>query len=84
MSYNAFDARLQSINGNRYLQVFATKEFVDVYPLKYKSDCHEALYRFVKDYCAPMMTIFDGSVKQGGHYTKFISLLRKYDILKVT
>ena len=71
VSCDTMDARLQSIHRNRYLQVFATKEyFVEVYPLKHKSDCHEALDQFVKDFGAPRMMIFDGSLEQGGHYTK--------------
>ena len=83
VSCDTMDARLQSIHENRNLQVFATKKyFVEVYPLKRKSDCHEALDRFVKDYGAPRMMIFDRSLEQGGRYTKLSTLRKKYDISK--
>ena len=36
-----------------------------------KSDCHEALEEFVKDYGAPESMIYDGSQEQVGPGTKF-------------
>ena len=44
VSCHTIDARTIPLHGNRYFQVFATKDyFVDVYPLKRKSDCNKAL-----------------------------------------
>ena len=47
-------AKVKSIHGNYYWQVFGNKEFfVEAYPMENQSDCHEALGKFVKDYGAP-------------------------------
>ena len=45
-----------------------------------KSDCHEALDKFVKDYGAPESMIYDGAQEQIGPGTKFQANLRKYGI----
>ena len=46
--------KVNSIHGDYYCQVFGNKElFIKAYPMEKKSDCHEALDKFVKDYGAP-------------------------------
>ena len=44
------------------------------------SDCHEALDKFVKDYCVPDSMIYFGKQEHVGQGTKFQYNLRKYGI----
>ena len=75
------DARISSIHGNRYGQVFATKDFfVDVYPMKSKGYCGDALHEFIADYGVPLKMTFDGSKEQTRPGTDFIQTIRKYDV----
>ena len=81
ISSDTMDARCRSIFDQRYCQVFASKEFfVEAYPISQKSECHEPLKRFVKEYGSPYEMITDGSKEQCGRKTEFASTLRKYDI----
>ena len=60
-------SKFNSIHGDYYWQVFDDKEFfVEAYPTKNKSDCHEALDKFVKDYGAPDSMIYNGAQEQVG------------------
>ena len=78
---DTMDARVKSINGNRYGQVFATKEFfIEVYPMKNKGDCGEAFGEFITDYGVPLKMTFDGSKEQTLPNTTFMKKVRKYDI----
>ena len=78
---NTIDARVASIHGNRYGQVFATKDYlVDVYPIKKKSNCDDGLSKFITDYGVPLNMIFDGSKEQTLPGTDFMKKIRKYDI----
>ena len=62
MYTDTMDARVASFHGNRYGQVFATKDyFVDVYPIKKKSHCGDGLSEFITDYGVPLKMTFDGS-----------------------
>ena len=62
---DTMDARVTSIQGNRYGQVFATKDyFADVYPTKKKSHCGDGLGEFITDYGVPLKMKFDGSKEQ--------------------
>ena len=55
-------AKVNSIHGEYYCQLFGNKEFfVEAYPMEKKSDCHEALDNFVKDYGAPDSMIYNGT-----------------------
>ena len=75
------NAKVNSIHRNYYCQVFSNKYcFVEVYPMKKKPDCHEALEIFVKGYGAPDSMIFDSSQEQVIPGTKFQSNFRKYGI----
>ena len=81
MSTDTLDARVKSIHGQKYCQVFGNKDFfVEAYPIEKKSDCHEALDTFVKQYGAPDSMIYDGAPEQVGPHTKFQHNMRKYDI----
>ena len=58
MVTDTLDARVKSIHGHQYCQVFGNKDFfVEAYPIEKKSDCHKALDRFVRDYGAPSYCI---------------------------
>jgi len=78
---DTMDARSTSIHGDKYCQVFGSKQFfVEAYPIRKKGDCHEALKRFIREYGAPDSMVFDGSKEQNEKGTKFQALLRKYQI----
>ena len=75
------NARVASIHGNRYGQVFATKDyFVDVYPIKKKSHCGDGLSEFITDYGVPLKMTFDRSKEQTLPGMDFMKKIRKYDI----
>ena len=74
-------AKVNSIHGDYYCQVFGNKEFfVEAYPMENKSDCHEALENFVKDYGELDSMIYDDTQEQIGPGIKFQANLRKYGI----
>ena len=53
METDTLDARVKSIHGQQYCQVFGNKDlFVEAYLIEKRSDCQEALDRFVRDYGA--------------------------------
>ena len=81
VSTDTMHAKNKSIHGELYCQVFGTKEFfVEAYPIDAKSDCHEALDRFIKDYGAPDTLVYDGAKEQVGPKTEFQATVRKYGI----
>ena len=81
ISTDTMDARVESLHGERYCQIFGSKEFfVEAYPIVSKADCHEALDKFVRQYGVPDELRFDGSKEQGGRNTKFMKVVRKYNI----
>ena len=81
MYTDTIDARVTSIHGNRYGQVFATKYyFVNVYPIKKKIHCGDGLSEFITDYGVPLKMTFDGSKEQTLIGTYFLKKIRKYDI----
>ena len=53
MATENLDARVKSIHGQQYCQVFGNKDFfVEAYPIEKRSDLHETLYRLGRDYRA--------------------------------
>ena len=73
--------RSVGLHGDRYCQVFGTKfMFAEAYPIQKKSDCHESLRTFMREYGAPSLMISDGASEQTGRNSKFQSLLRKYHV----
>ena len=78
---NTMDARYQSIHGNRYFQVFVNKELcVKGYPIQKKSECDEALSKFIHDLGAPGEMTTDGSKEKTSRNSKFQKLFKKHDI----
>ena len=70
-----------SIHGEQYCQIFANKNFfAAAYPITSKSQAHEPLDTFVRDYGAMDLLISDGAAEQVGKHTKFQAILRKYNI----
>ena len=81
MATNTLDARVKYIHGQKYFQVFVNKDFfVKACPIEKRSDCHEALDRFVRDYRALDVMQYDGAREQVGPHTKFQANMIKYDI----
>ena len=78
---DTMDARVASIHGNIYCQVFATKDyFVDVYPINKKSHCGDGLSEFITDYGVPLKITFYGSKEQTLPGTDFMTKINKCDI----
>jgi hypothetical protein len=75
------DGRCRSINGIRYAQIFANKDFFAVaFPLSAKSGAGDALRQFINEFGRPERLTFDGSQEQCGRKTKFMTNVRKYSI----
>ena len=78
MFTNTMDARCQSIHNEKYCQVFGNKQFfVEAYPIKKKSDCHEGLDKFVRKYGSPDKLIYDGDPEQVVRKTESQRIVRK-------
>lgn len=78
---DTMDGRLKSLDGNKYAQIFATKElFVVAYPMQSKTSAGEGLRQFVHEYGRPEHLTFDGSREQCGKETEFMKNVRKYSI----
>jgi hypothetical protein len=59
---DTMDGRHKSLDGNKYAQVFANKDFFGVaYPMEAKSGAGDALRQFVYDYGRPEKLTTDGS-----------------------
>ena len=78
---DTMDGRCRSLNGNRYAQVMANKDFFAVaYPMMSKSGAGDALRQFINEYGRPEKLTFDGSQEQCGRKTEFMANIRKYSI----
>ena len=53
---------------------------MEAYPIEKRSDCHEALDRFVRDYESLDVMQYDVAPEQVGPHTKFQSNMRKCGI----
>ena len=72
MENDTLYAQVKSIHSQQYCQVFGNKDFsVEAYPIEKRSDCHKALYRFVRDYGALDIMKYDGAPEQCVLHTKF-------------
>ena len=81
ISTDTIDGKVKSIHGDRYAQIFGSKEFfVAAYPMGSKSEAGDMLDKFVRRYGAPKLLKFDGSKEQCGKNTKFQQIIRKYEI----
>ena len=78
MASDTMDPRTDGLHGNRYCQVFGNKlMFAEAYPIAKKSECGDALRRFLTDYGAPDNMITDGSREQTATGSDFQRILRK-------
>ena len=78
---DTIDGKVRSIHGDRYAQVFGSKEFfVAAFPMASKGDAGDMLDEFVRKYGAPKLLKFDGSKEQCGKNSKFQQIIRKYQI----
>ncbi|KAI2511702.1 Reverse transcriptase (RNA-dependent DNA polymerase) [Fragilaria crotonensis] len=78
---DTMDGRHKSLDGNKYAQIFASKDFFAVaYPMESKSGAGEALRQFVHDFGRPERLTSDGSREQSGKKTEFVRNVRKYSI----
>ena len=76
ISTDTIDGKVNSIHGERYAQVFGSKEFfVVIFPMENKSDTGDMLDKFVRQYGAPKLLKFDGSKEQCGKNSKFQQIL---------
>ena len=80
-STNTLDGRTKSLDGNRYAQVFASKNyFAKIYPMDSKAKAGDALKIFCREFGVPDTLFSDGSKEQMGKNTAFVNQVRKYNI----
>ena len=78
---DTMDARCKSLQGNRYAQVFANKDFFAIaYPIGKKSAAGDSLRQFIHDFGRPEKLTYDGSLEQNGPKTEFMNNVKKYAI----
>ena len=78
---DTMDGRSKSLNGNRYAQVFANKDFFAMaYPMTNKAGAGDSLRQFINEFGRPEKLTFDGSQEQCGRKTEFMANVRKYSI----
>ena len=58
--------------------------FCEVYPIAEKSDCEQALKKFIADYGAPEIMVTDNAKEEIGKNTVFQAALRKNNIRSLT
>ena len=80
-STDTLDGRTKSLDGNRYAQVFASKNyFSKIYPMDSKAKAGDALKIFCKEFGVPDTLFSDGSKEQTGKNTTFVNQVCKYNI----
>jgi hypothetical protein len=73
--------REKSITGNTCCQIFTNKNhFIVAYPIDSKAKAGDALSLFIQEYGVPESLTSDGSKEQTGPRTRFMELVRKFDI----
>ncbi len=78
---DTMDGRCKSLQGNRYAQVIANKDFFAIaYPMASKSAAGDSLRQFIHEYGRPEKLTFDGSLEQNGSKTEFMANIKKYAI----
>jgi hypothetical protein len=78
---DTLDGRCKLLDGNRYAQIFANKDFFAVaYPIAKQASAGDSLRRFINEFGRPEKLTFDGSQEQCGRKTEFMSNVRKYSI----
>lgn len=76
---DTMDGRCKSLQGNRYAQIMANKDFFAIaYPMASKSSAGDSLRQFIHDFGRPEKLTFDGSQEQCGRKTEFMANIRKY------
>ena len=84
MASDTMDPRCKGLHGDRYCQVFGNRQmFCEAYPIQKKSDCDDALKKFLREYGASDFMVTDGSREQTSKGTKFQATLRKNNIVPV-
>ena len=77
MASDTMDPRCDGMHGYKYCQVFGNKKmFCEAYPIDKKSNCADALSKFIRDYGAPEVMITDGSKEQTAKGSKWQATLR--------
>ena len=80
-STDTMDGRCKSLDGNKYAQVFANKQyFSKIYPMDSKSKAGDALKLFCQEFGVPERLTFDGSKEQTCKGTEFMNQVRKHGI----
>ena len=80
-STDTIDGRTKSLDGNRYAQIFANKQyFAKIYPMDSKGKAGDVLKIFCREFGIPDNLTFDGSKEQGEKNTEFMKQIRKHNI----
>jgi hypothetical protein len=74
-------AKVKSLNGNKYAQVFAnTNNFVAIYPMRSKTMAGDALAEFTQDFGTPTRIYSDGLKEQTEQGTTFVKTAKQLHI----
>lgn len=80
-STDTMDGRCKSLDGNKYVQVFANKSYFSrIYPMDSKKKAGDALRLFCQEFGVPEHLTFDGSKEQTKKGTQFMKQIRRHDI----
>ena len=80
-STDTMDGRCKSLDGNKFAQVFANKQyFSHIYPMDKKSKAGDALKLFCQEFGVPERLTFDGSKEQTSKGTEFMKQVRTHNI----
>ena len=75
------DTICKSLEGNKYVQVFANTEFFScIYPMHPKKKAGDALRLFFQEFGVPERLTFDGSKEQSKPGTEFMKHIRTHSI----
>ena len=78
------NGKLKSLHGNVRCQLYSHKcGFKAAYPIQRVDGNHvgDTLTQFINNFCAPEHLTFDGAAFQTGPKTRFMSAIRRYEIL---
>ena len=77
---DTLQAKTQSIQGNKYANLFTNGKFTAIYPVAKKDDAHESLKTFIDEHGVPDVLISDLGGEFEGKKTLFQRYVRRYRI----
>ena len=76
-----FFAKLKSLKGNTCARIYTNGKFIQIFPMKSKSDVSDLIVMFIEDVGTPQKLMFDGSQEQNGLDSNFMKTVPKNQIM---